>query len=203
MIYSIGHSTLTTEQFTKLIKPIQIIIDVRSHPTSKWPQYNLNNLIEWIPTTGHQYQWWPELGGWSEHHQHLDYTNKGVNITAYTTGKFPKQHIAAKLPPTNTPTWTNQGLYDYSWFMSTTEFLQAIDKLIQLGNHTNIGIMCAEILWFKCHRSMIADYLWYRQTNTTHLQPKPTNHSKIISNRLQRYHPEILTIWNTHQPKNS
>jgi uncharacterized protein (DUF488 family) len=209
MIYTIGHSTLNEEEFINVIHPIDVVIDIRSHPTSRWEQFRKENMERWLPIHGKNYEWDPRLGGWSSHHLHMaeKFEKKMVDISAYAKGKFPKQRIGKITHKDNNsqlnlpgvkPTWTNQGLYDYGWFMSIPEFISGAEDLIQRGIKENIGIMCCEVLWWKCHRSMVADYLIWRNTDVIHLQPKPKYHADVIGTRLDRYDPEIIQAWKAH-----
>ena len=195
MIYSLGHSTLSQEQFLALVRPVKMLLDVRSHPTSKWPHFNKDQLADWLTSHGVDYVWEPNLGGWSERHLHHRgwAEQRGVAIDVYAAGHFPKQRIALASGKSG-PAWTNLGLLDYSWFMATPEFLRAAEQLLMRGQAITVGIMCAEATWWRCHRSMIADYLYYRGVTVQHLlgkraQPHP------IGDRLQRYDPEIRAVW--------
>lgn len=203
-IFTIGHSTLEQEKFLQIIEPVDIVIDVRSHPTSRWEQFRKENLEEWLPKANVGYEFCPELGGWTEKHISMAdaMESKLVDVRAYARGKFPKQRIGKNFPnpvqeelPFGRPSWTNQGLWDYSWFMMLNEFLDAADILVERGKKENIGIMCCECLWWKCHRSMIADYLCFLESDAIHLQPKRKPHSESLGNRLDRYHPEIISSW--------
>lgn len=199
MLYTIGHSTLDQLPFLELLESVQIrtLIDVRSHPTSKWPQFRKSELENWIPTSGVQYEWWPGLGGWDRRHLPLApmMATYGVDVEAYARGKFPKQRIAATRAETDKPSWTSQGLFDYQYFMILPEFLDKAEQLISLGQTTNVGFFCSEVLPWKCHRSMIADYLIWKGVDCIHLQPKPKNHSTMLGNRLERYEPDVLGVW--------
>lgn len=202
MIYSIGHSTLPIEDFIKLMKDnnIDVLMDIRSHPTSRWEQHRKENYERSMPEAGIAYYWEAGLGGWDVRHMGIAdlMAGRGVNVAAYTKGKFPKQQIAPKLAKEVSPlfpSWTNRGLFEYSWFTTLEEFGEAVDRLIFLGERRNVAIMCCEVLWWKCHRSMVADYLWSKGIDSVHLQPKLTNHSKAIGNRLERYHPDIIQKW--------
>ncbi|MFA5203027.1 MAG: DUF488 domain-containing protein [Lentisphaeria bacterium] len=210
MIYTIGHSTMSSEDFVKIAAPLKTVIDIRSHPTSRWEQFRKEEMQRWLQNAGIGYEWWPSLGGWSEKHADLipKFEPLLVDVAAYVRGKFPKQRIAkgTKCPepseniqeslPGIRPAWTNQGLYDYSWFMSLPEFIQGAEELIQRGESEDIGIMCCEVLWWKCHRSMVADYVVFRKHEVFHLQPKLSSHTKAIGNRLDRYDPRIIEAWN-------
>jgi uncharacterized protein (DUF488 family) len=200
MIYSIGHSTLEIPKFLELTKEIEIILDIRSHPTSHWPQYRQEEMQRWLPENGKKYEWEPGLGGWDKRHAPLleEMNQYDVDLTSYLKGKFPKQTIAKKIQnyplfENLKPTWTNRGLYDYSFFMKTEEFKESLKKLIQ--RKENIGILCCEALPWRCHRSMVADALLHFGIDVTHLQPKRTMHSCVIGNRLSRYDSRIIESW--------
>ena len=204
MIYTLGHSTLSQEKFLELTKDIQTILDVRSHPGSKWPQFNKEELEKWLPAVGKKYIWEPRLGGWTIQHLHLaeEFKKHGVDILPYMIGKFPKQVIAKKkLAPNEKPAWTNQGLFDYSYITILPEYRLAINELIERGKSENVAFMCAECLYFRCHRSMISDYLWFRGVDTTHLmlKAKPLQHSSVILNRFDRYETYIIDIWKKYR----
>jgi hypothetical protein len=130
-----------------------------------------------------------------------------VDVGAYL-GAFPKQRIAkgTKEPDENAvkqeflpgikPVWSNQGLYDYSWFMWLDEFIEDLKRLIDRGKHDNVAIICAEGPWYKCHRSMIADALVFFGSDCQHLPGKKL-HSQMIGNRLERYDSMIVKKWKT------
>lgn len=127
-------------------------------------------------------------------------TEHGVDIEAYSRGYFPKGRIAAALEQaTAGPAWSNQGLYDYAWFTALPEFQRAIEVLVresQPGYSLRApGLMCAEFLWWKCHRSMVADYLHWQGVAVAHLQPRMTHHAQAIGNRLERYPEAVRATW--------
>ena len=77
-------------------------MDVRSHPTSKWPQWQWENMTEWLPAAGYELEHMPGLGGWTA--AHLDryrepMTAVGVDLAIYAGGAFPKQRIGRSVPP--------------------------------------------------------------------------------------------------------
>lgn len=195
MIYTIGHSTLSESDFLAVAEPLDEVWDIRSHPSSKWPQFCKENISRWLPDKGKSYVWVPSLGGWTERHLHLSdqYRDVGVDVSVYAKGKFPKQRIASGLERKDKPTWYNQGLWDYQWFMTLDEFRVGVERLIEESKDKNIGIMCCELLWWKCHRSMVADYLLYHDVDCVHLQPKLVSHSKCVGNRLERYESGVLS----------
>jgi hypothetical protein len=203
---------MSQEEFLRLIAPVGTVLDIRSHPTSKWPQFRHEAMAQWLPAAGKRYEWEPRLGGWTARHADLtaQMLEVGVDLVPYMQGKFPKQRISAHCQdtaPHNKARWYCVGLYDYSWFMSLPEFIEAADALIKrsgalltqdaqgLSCTENIGILCAETLPWKCHRSMVADFVHFRGGQTLHLQPKPKLHGAMIGNRLERYDDRIKTAW--------
>lgn len=206
MIYTVGHSTLSEDTFaSEIICGLDVLMDIRSHPNSRHEQFKIENLRKWIPKkTLATYEWEPGLGGWDIRHlKHAKEMSKhGVDLNVYSKGKFPKQRINLEKEKEGHPTWYNQGFYDYSWFMTLKEFHDAADRLIERSEKENIGIMCCEVLWWACHRSMVADYLYYKGVESVHLQPKQTTHSRVISNRIERYDKEILETWGEAKYKN-
>lgn len=202
MIYSIGHSTLTEDAFLNTLGVVPCLWDIRSHPTSKWPQFYKNNMEVWLPVASKQYEWHPELGGWDKRHAYLitEFAVFDVDVTTYTSGKFPKQRIGKGLVTQDTPSWTNQGLWDYQFFMTLPEFMDGVDVLIERGKTEDIAICCAEVLWWKCHRSMVADYIVYLGYDVVHLiGSKQTSHKSALGNRLERYHKYVLQAWSNRK----
>lgn len=209
-IFTLGHSTLTQKEFVQAARGIDVIIDVRSHPGSRHvPHFSRLEMEEWLPDYGLQYEWWPVLGGWTGRHWHLveEMRTHGVDLLAYASKHFPKQRIAATRDCGEGPGWTNQGLYDYSWYMTLGEFLEGMLRLIESfgqRQHPRAALVCSESTWWRCHRSMLADYLTFRHVPCYHLPtriPKRettsrfTLHQDVIGNRLERYEPEILQTW--------
>jgi hypothetical protein len=418
-LFSIGHSNYSQEDFTASLKGrISTVIDVRSHPESRWAQYERREMQRWLPEAGIGYEWWPGLGGWDRRHER--YRNAmarhGVDLNCYLGRSFPKQRIgrswlhagtdptcplhgcnsrigfgthqgtrvvstthpaeyrlelgacfhplprdqaggkqlllphiqdnstlgdsrrsAVALPveaqhvvplnesggvppqqdvccssrlsefrdtqnkashdlsasasilnisssdqahadpdvaandkigrsfseasaashgtlhtsktdqhalwphPVDTvgtsdtlpepvvlctcdkffashpestagrPVWNSIGLWDYSYFMTLPEFLEDCDRLIERGKTEDLGFMCCEATWWRCHRSLISDYLIFRGIEVQHLMPhyrqknkvrfvdgfRLTPHSQKIGNRLERYELEIVKAWET------
>lgn len=199
MILSVGHSTLEWKEFAQLISgQVDEVWDVRSHPKSTygcpWSTYpEVKRLVE---AKGVAYLHCPNLGGWTEGFRtYAPLMRKvGVDVLAYSKGYFPKNIIQESVPA-RPPSWNVRGMYDYSWFMSTPQFLEAAENLLEYQCSRRIALMCCEVLWWKCHRSMIADYLLWRGVDTLHLQPKPTWHSSFTGNRLARYDTGIKKVW--------
>lgn len=207
-ILTIGHSTLEIEKFVALCRQhlVQEIVDIRSHPTSRWEWFRREQMSEWLSEHDIRYVWSPGLGGWDVRHAEDDELRQrmadvGVNLSAYGRGHFPKQRIAAgRVGGTDgDPAWTNQGLYDYAWFTTLPEFQDAAQQLIDWTENRSFqrpAIMCAETLWWKCHRSMVADYLTHvHDHDVFHMQPRLLRHRDALGSRIDRYPAPVRRTW--------
>jgi hypothetical protein len=196
MILTYGHSTNTQDEANAALAHARVttLVDIRSHPTTRWEWWQKGNIPGWLEV---EYAWEPDLGGWTE--QDLPLTDwaagYGVDLAPYARGFFPKQRIGVPRKDATGVTWTNQGLYDYSIFTATARFLAGAARLVDRPG--NSAIMCAESLWWKCHRSLVADYLYWSGHDVAHVdrRGKLTSHSRMVGNRLDRYHPDVLAAW--------
>jgi uncharacterized protein (DUF488 family) len=209
VIVTFGHSTLGMGEAQQILDAggVDVIIDVRSHPTSRFDQWRREHLAKWVPTMiGDQvaYQWWPDLGGWDVRHAASTALTEamalfGVDLAAYSRGAFPKQRIAAQREPgKDGAEWTNQGLYDYAWFTAQREFNTGLDRLIEMfgrNDQPTAALMCAEAVWWRCHRSMIADILVVRGVEVRHL-PRWQDHLDCgVEDRIARYPEPVRESW--------
>lgn len=135
-IWTVGHSTRTIDEFIALLKKygIEGVVDVRSVPRSRNnPQFNKDNLERILPAAGIEYAHEKELGG-------LRHPNKNSINTA----------------------WKNESFRGYADYMQTPAFSYALNELITYAQQKRTVIMCAEILPWRCHRSLISDALVIR-----------------------------------------
>ena len=132
-IWTIGHSTRTFEEFVAMLKSFQIelVADIRSYPGSRrYPHFNKEILSSTLPENGIQYIHIQGLGG--RRKAHTDSKNTGWRIEAF------------------------RGYADY---METDEFETAVKDLERLANDKRVAYMCSEAVWWRCHRSMVSDWL--------------------------------------------
>ena len=132
-VWTIGHSTRPGDEFIQILKAHEIttLVDVRSFPGSRrYPQFNKEELSESLANAGIDYHHIPSLGG-----------------------------RRRSLTSSNNTAWRNPSFRAYADHMETLEFKQGIEKLLELAGKQRTAIMCAEALWWRCHRSLIADYL--------------------------------------------
>ena len=164
-IWTVGHSTRSSEEFVEILREHQIeaLVDVRSFPGSRrYPHFNKSQLSETLPEAGIEYLHLPELGG----------------------RRKPR-------PGSKNVAWQNEGFRGYADYMETADFRKGIEKLLELARSKHIAIMCAEALWWRCHRSLIADYLKAGGVEVIHIlssgktAPHPyTSAARIIDGHL-------------------
>ncbi|MDX6613953.1 MAG: hypothetical protein QOD75_3139 [Blastocatellia bacterium] len=132
-IWTVGHSTREATEFIEVLRScdIETLVDVRTFPGSRrYPQFNQNELAESLGLAETEYVHLPSLGG--RRRARKDSTN-----------------IA----------WRNESFRGYADYMETEAFRNAINELLQLAGRKRTVIMCAEAVWWRCHRSLISDYL--------------------------------------------
>lgn len=164
-LWTIGHSTHSLEAFIELLtsNSIEVIVDVRSLPGSnKFPQFNKENLEISLPKVGIEYIHLLLLGG-----------RRKINKNSQNTS------------------WRNASFQAYADYMETEDFTSGITILKELANKKRVAIMCAEVLWWRCHRSMIADQLksegWtvrHIMSTTKNEEHRYTQPAKIIDGKL-------------------
>ncbi len=195
MIYSVGHSSLALPEFEALLAgaAVTTLWDIRSYPTSRWPWFARAALEERLVSSGVQYRWTKALGG-RQAAPHHGAPSRG-EITPPDGGGAPTLFAA---PPGGAASWQSEGFSNYMWYMAGEEFLAAAAELLQAGRRGDLAIMCAEALWWRCHRAMVADFVVYAGGEVVHLQPRRTLHSAVIGDRLARYAPEVVAAWDTY-----
>jgi uncharacterized protein (DUF488 family) len=133
-LYTIGHSTRTIEELIEALRAheIQTLVDIRAFPMSRrLPQFNREALEKSLPAAGIQYVWMKALGG---------YRKKILQESP---------HIALR----------NQSFRNYADYTLTPEFEQAIAELLGLAEKSRTAYMCAERMYFQCHRMIVSDWL--------------------------------------------
>ena len=164
-VWTIGHSTRPIEEFIEALHANQIatLIDVRQFPGSrKYPQYGKAALSESLTKESIDYIHIVELGG-----------RRKPN------------------PNSENTLWRNESFRAYADYMETKEFEAGIDRAIKFATEKPTAIMCAEAVWWRCHRSLISDYLKSRGAEVIHIinatktEIHPyTSAARIIDGRL-------------------
>lgn len=133
--FTIGHSTRTIGQFASLIgaSAVERVVDVRSIPNSRRnPQFNRDSLPAALATYQIDYRHIAELGG-----------RRGPQVLAEGSPNG---------------LWVNRSFRNYADYALTEPFRRGLEQLRGLGQR-RCAIMCAEAVWWRCHRRIIADYL--------------------------------------------
>lgn len=134
VLYTIGHSTRTIEELIAALRAheIKTLVDIRAFPMSRrLPQFNRDSLTQSLPAAGIRYVWMRALGG---------YRKKILEESP---------NIALR----------NQSFRNYADYMLTPEFEAAMSELIALAEISRTAYMCAERVYFRCHRMLISDWL--------------------------------------------
>lgn len=164
-VWTIGHSTRSAEEFLSLLQEnnIQLLTDVRRFPGSrKYPHFNEPLLAATLRKAGIDYVHRPDLGG----------RRRGTADSKNTA-------------------WRNESFRAYADYMESDEFQQAAHWLTEQASGQRTAIMCSEAVWWRCHRSLIADYLKVRGVEVLHILgpgktgPHPyTSAAAILDGRL-------------------
>jgi uncharacterized protein (DUF488 family) len=142
-VWTIGHSTRTLEEFTDLLRTyrVEAIADVRRFPGSRrYPHFASEALADSLPTCGITYQWMPKLGG--------------------------RRKVQPGSPNT---AWRNASFQGYADYTATDEFAEGVHALLALATQRRTAMMCAEAVWWRCHRSLVADVLKLRGIEVIHI----------------------------------
>jgi uncharacterized protein (DUF488 family) len=142
-LWTVGHSTRPTEEFVEALRfvEIKVLADVRSFPGSRrYPQFNKEQLKTSLEADGIEYQHFPELGG-------------------RRRGRPDSPNVA----------WRNDSFRGYADYMETVDFREGMARLLDVAREHRTAIMCAEAVWWRCHRSLISDYLKAKGVEVTHI----------------------------------
>lgn len=153
MIFTIGHSTHPLEEFMDMLTAhsVRCVVDVRRFPASRrHPHFNREALAAELARRGIDYKWLPNLGG-----------------------------RRATRPDSPNTRWRNASFRGYADYMETVAFQEAIGRLEAIAADTMAAIMCAESLWWRCHRALIADYLTAHGKSVSHI---------VIGRKIEPHH---------------
>ena len=142
-IWTIGHSTRTLDEFLGLLVEydIEAIADVRRFPGSRrHPHFASEAMAVSLPAQGIAYQWMPKLGG--------------------------RRKVQPESPNT---AWRNASFQGYADYTATAESATGLAELLQLATEKRTAMMCAEAVWWRCHRSIVSDVLKLRGIEVVHI----------------------------------
>ncbi|MEO6905959.1 MAG: DUF488 domain-containing protein [Ginsengibacter sp.] len=170
IVWTIGHSTRTLEEFIEMLNSfkIEIVVDIRSFPGSrKFPQFNKESLQVTLPENDIEYIHLKKLGG-----------RRKVN------------------PDSKNTSWRHLAFRAYADYMETDDFKEGIKELEQIILKKRTAYMCSEAVWWRCHRSMVSDYLKVHGWKVMHImavgkeQQHPFTAPVRIVNGELTYEPE-------------
>lgn len=170
-LYTVGHSTRSLEEFVALLREngVRRLADVRRYPGSKrYPHFGRETLGAALAEAGIEYRHMPALGG----------------------RRPPRPDSANKA-------WRNDGFRGYADYMETEEFREAAAELLRVAEEAPTAVMCAEAVWWRCHRGLIADYAKSLGVEVIHIgmgranEPHPyTSAARIVKGKLSYRLPE-------------
>lgn len=165
-LYTIGHSTRSLDELTSALQVhnIRTLVDIRAFPMSRrLPQFNRDSLEQTIPAAGIRYEWMKALGGYRK----------------------------AILDDSPNIALRNDSFRNYADYMLTPEFESAIAEVIQLAEAAPTAYMCAERVYFRCHRMLVSDWLVSHGHEVLHIDAtgpvkphKLTAEARIIDGKL-------------------
>jgi uncharacterized protein (DUF488 family) len=161
--FTIGHSTRTIDAFVALLRANEVtrLVDVRSFPRSRTnPQYNVDALPGHLAPHGIEHEHLPALGG--------------------------KRKRDPSIAPEVNGFWDNDGFHAYAdYAMSSPEYERGLDHLVALGRRERCAIMCAESVWWRCHRRIVTDYLLAAGHDVFHILESPVPEPARITPEAQ------------------
>ena len=160
-VYTIGHSTRTIDEFIDLLKnhEIEVLVDIRSFPMSRrLPHFNRENMEKSLAEAQIEYRWMQDLGG-----RRKRILQDSPNIAL-----------------------RNDAFRNYADYMLTAPFREAIAELLQVAANKRTAYMCAEALYFRCHRMLVSDYLTAHGHQVRHILDKnePRLHTLMSDARI-------------------
>ncbi len=146
VIYTIGHGTRSAAELIALLREagVDLLVDIRSVPRSRAnPQFNAEALPGPLAAAGIGYVHLKALGGLRHH-------PKGAPASPNTA-------------------WRSEAFRNYADYAMTAAFRAGLDELCALAEKRRPAIMCAEAVWWRCHRRIVADYLLARGVEVRHI----------------------------------
>jgi len=150
-VWTIGHSTRSGDEFREVLGAydIEALIDVRRFPGSKrLPQFSSGALASDLERAGIAYEWLPSLGG-----------RRRASPDSINTA------------------WRNEAFRGYADHLSSEEFAEGLVELLMVAHAVRTAVMCAEVLWWRCHRRLISDVLVTLGAEVVHIRDK--THSEL------------------------
>jgi uncharacterized protein (DUF488 family) len=145
-LYTIGHSTRSFDELVSVLRAwgVTTLIDIRQFTRSRAnPQFNAASLRRRLPRKQIGYVVMPDLGG--------------------------RRGRAKDVDPDRNAGWTNAAFKNYADYAESPPFQQALASLLKRAASETCAIMCAEAVWWRCHRRIVADYAITRRVPVSHI----------------------------------
>lgn len=155
-IWTVGHSTRSLEEFVATLEAyeIELLVDVRRFPGSRrLPQFGAAELEAGLAKNNIAYKWLPSLGG--------------------------RRQAGPDSPNT---AWTHSAFRGYADHTASEEFAEGLEDLLIMSGGMRTAIMCAELLWWRCHRRIISDVLVTLGIDVIHIRDSThSEHHKLAA----------------------
>jgi len=145
-IFTIGHGTRAIAEFVSLLRQVDVdlVADIRSFPRSRTnPQFDIDVLPASLAAEGIEYRHLAALGG--------------------------RRHRLVGAPPSTNLLWREASFRNYADYAETEPFRAGLDELLGLARDHRVALMCAEAVWWRCHRRIVADSLLARGVRVEHI----------------------------------
>lgn len=153
-IYTVGHSTRSAAELVRLMTEagVDLLVDIRTAPRSRTnPQFNVDVLPVTLADAAIGYRHLRALGG-------LRGRSKGEGHGEGNAGAASPNAF-----------WKVAGFRNYADYALTPPFRTGLDELLGLADEHSCAIMCAEALWWRCHRRIVTDYLLAEELEVFHI----------------------------------
>jgi uncharacterized protein (DUF488 family) len=175
-LFTIGHSNHSSEQFLDLLRQheIEALVDIRRFPSSRtFPHFNRDNLSNELAANDIEYTWIESLGGRRPKAKDFVSPNTGLR---------------------------NESFRNYADYMMTDEFRIGMNKLSEIAGAKRTAIMCAESVFWRCHRRLVSDFVLANGGAVQHIFPSGeskthsfTKEAKVENGKLS--YPEELPLF--------
>ncbi len=172
-VYTIGHSTHSVDDFIAMLQSfdIQALVDIRRFPASRrYPGYNRENLTASLKKVGIVYTHLEGLGG--------------------------RRKVQ---PDSKNDRWRNSSFRGYADYMETEEFANAVAELEAFALKKTTAYMCAEAVWWRCHRALVSDYLKAKGWTVLHIMAESkaeehpyTSPARVVDGRVFYYDKNLF-----------
>jgi uncharacterized protein (DUF488 family) len=145
-LYTIGHSNRSYDELVAALRAwdVTTLVDIRSITRSRAnPQFNAASLRRRLPRAGITYVHIPALGG--------------------------RRSRSRDASPERNAGWTHAAFKNYADYAETPAFAAGLAELLALAARATCAIMCAEAVWWRCHRRIVTDYVLSRRVPVFHI----------------------------------